>query len=175
MGRDTGVPVGDGLSLRLIRPDDAPGLIALHDRLSLHTSYQRFFAAMRRLPPDWARYLANVDYRTRLAVVIERAGADGPELIGVGRYEPTAQPDTAEVALVVQDGWQGKGLGEILLRELIAAATVRGIRRFRAYVLSDNVRMLRLLSRHTSVIERRTTGGVTELLFEPMSQARDTR
>jgi RimJ/RimL family protein N-acetyltransferase len=172
---DPGVPVGDGLSLRLIRPDDAPRLIALHERLSLHTAYQRFFAAMRRLPPDWARYLADVDYRTRLAVVIERAGADGPELIGVGRYEPTAEPDTVEVALVVQDGWQGKGLGKILLRELLAAAAVRGIRRFRAYVLSDNARMLRLLSRHTSILERRTLAGVTELLFEPMSPAQATR
>ena len=161
------MPLEDGLALRLIRPDDAPRLIALHERLSLHTSYQRFFAAMRRLPPDWAKYLANVDYRRRLALVIERAGDNGPELIGVARYEPTTEPDTAEVAFVVQDGWQGKGLGTILLRELIAAATARGIRRFRAYVLSENKRMLHLLSTHTRIIERHTAAGVTELLVEP--------
>ena len=169
-GADTSVAIEDGVSLRLIRSDDAARLIAFHERLSLHTAYQRFFAAMRRLPPDWARYLANVDYRTRLALVIEHAGDNGPELIGVGRYEPTAQPDTVEVAFVIQDGWQGKGLGRILLHELIAAANARGIRHFRAYVLSENARMLRLLSRHTRIIERRTAGGVTELLFERMSQ-----
>jgi RimJ/RimL family protein N-acetyltransferase len=162
------LPIDGGLALRLIRSDDAPRLIALHERLSLHTAYQRFFAAMRRLPPDWANYLANVDYHTRLALVLERASDDGPELVGVARYEPTAEADTVEVAFVVQDGWQGKGLGKILFRELIAAATARGIRRFRAYVLADNTRMLRLLSAHSRILERHTAAGVTELLFEAL-------
>jgi RimJ/RimL family protein N-acetyltransferase len=156
-----------GLRLRLIRPDDEPRLIALHARLSEHTAYQRFFTAMRRLPIDWAHFLANVDYQTRFAIVIERQDVAGPEIIAVGRYEPTTDPDVAEVAFVVQDGWQGKGLGRMLLRELLAAAQARGIRRFRAYVLADNVRMLRLLSHHTKIVERRIGGGVAELLFEP--------
>lgn len=155
-----------GLRLRLIRPDDEARLIALYDRLSRHTAYQRFFTAMRRLPPDWAHFLANVDSQKRLALVIEAPGPDGPEVIAVARYEPTSEPGVAEVAFVVQDGWQGKGLGRRLLRELLAAAAARGIRRFRAYVLADNVRMLRLLSRYTHLLERRTASGVTELLFE---------
>jgi len=156
--------LGSGLRLRLIRPDDEPRLIALYGRLSRHTAYQRFFAAMKRLPTDWAHFLANVDYRTRLALVIERLDAD--ELIAVARYEPTGDPEVAEVAFVVQDGWQGKGLGRLLLHELLAAAGARGIRRFRAYVLADNSRMLRLLSRYTRLLERKTEAGVTELVFE---------
>ncbi len=64
-----------GLRLRLIRPDDEPRLVALYDRLSRHTAYQRFFTVMRRLPIDWAHFLANVDYQTRLALVIERRGS----------------------------------------------------------------------------------------------------
>src|ERR1051326_4501615 len=67
----------EGLRLWLIRPDDAPRLIALYDRLSRHSAYQRFFAAMKRLPPDWAELLANVDYQTRLAPVIETPGPTG--------------------------------------------------------------------------------------------------
>ena len=156
-----------GLRLRLIRPDDEPRLIALHDRLSEQTAYQRFFTVMRRLPTNWAHFLANVDYRTRLALVIERQAAESIELIAVGRYEPTADPDIAEVAFVVQDGWQGQGLGRLLLRELLAAAEARGIRKFRAYVLADNRRMLQLLSRHTKVVERRRDGSVVDVLFEP--------
>jgi RimJ/RimL family protein N-acetyltransferase len=156
-----------GLRLRLIRPDDAPRLSALYDRLSRHTAYQRFFSAMRRLPLDWAHFLANVDYRERLALVIERDGPEGPELIAVGRYEPAGEAGEAEVAFVVQDGWQGKGLGRLLLRELLAAAAARGIGRFRAFVLADNFRMLRLLGRHTRVLQRKTEAGVTEVLFEP--------
>ena len=133
----------------------------------MHTAYQRFFTALKRLPTNWAHFLANVDYEKRLALVIETPGPDGPELVAVARYEPTREPEVAEVAFVVQDAWQGKGLGRLLLRELLAAAGTRGIRRFRAYVLADNVRMLRLLSRHTRILERRTASGVTELLFEP--------
>jgi len=156
-----------GLRLRLIAPEDEPRLMALHERLSQHTAYQRFFTILKRLPINWAHFLANVDYQTRLALVIEARGSEGPELIAVGRYEPTRDPEVAEVAFVVQDGWQGKGFGRLLLRELLTAATARGIRRFRAYVLTDNVRMLRLLSRYTHVLERKTDSGVIDLLFEP--------
>ena len=84
--------------LRPIRPDDAERLVSLHGRLSEQTVYQRFFTVMRRLPTDWARYLADVDYRRRLALVVERRGADGPELVGVARYEPTSEPGRVEVA-----------------------------------------------------------------------------
>jgi RimJ/RimL family protein N-acetyltransferase len=158
--------IDGGLRLRLIRPDDEPRLIALHERLSAQTAYQRFFTVMRRLPMNWAHFLANVDYHTRLALVIERQGAGGPELIAVGRYESTKDLDIAEVAFVVQDGWQGQGLGRILLHELLAAAAARGIRRFRAYVLAENRRMLHLLSRYTTIVERRLDAGVVDLVFE---------
>ena len=154
----------DGLGLRLIRPDDEPRLVALHSQLSRHTAYQRFFAAMQRLPPDWARFLANVDYQSRLAIVVERS--DTNELVAVGRYEPSGEAGVAEVAFVVQDAWQGKRLGRLLLEELLAAAEARGIRRFRAYVLADNFRMLRLLSRYTRILQRRIESGVADLLFE---------
>ena len=152
-----------GLRLRLIRSDDEPRLVALYDRLSQHTAYQRFFTLMKRLPTNWAHFLANVDYQTRLALVIERTDAD--ELVAVGRYEATTDPAVAEVAFVVQDGWQGKGLGRVLLRELIAAAEARGIRRFRAYVLAGNSRMLGLLSHDTRILERHTESGVADVLF----------
>jgi L-amino acid N-acyltransferase YncA len=155
-----------GLRLRLIRPDDEPRLIALHERLSAQTAYQRFFTVMRRLPTNWAHFLANVDYRTRLALVIERQEGGVAELIAVGRYEATTEAGVAEVAFVVQDRWQGKGLGRLLLLELLAAAEARGIKKFRAYVLADNRRMLHLFARYTRVVERRLDAGVIDLVFE---------
>lgn len=72
-----------------------------------------------------------MDYRHRLALVAERDVRDGPELIAVGRYEPTGEEAVAEVALVVEYGWQSRGLGETLLARVLAAAEARGIRRFR--------------------------------------------
>jgi GNAT superfamily N-acetyltransferase len=157
---------GSRVHLRAIRPDDEPRLVALYDRLSQHTAYQRFFTVMRRLPPDWAHFFANVDYRRRLAIVAEREVDREWELVGVGRYEPSGEgADTAEVAFVVEDGWQGKGLGTILLEEILRAGEARGHRRFRAYVLADNHRMLDLLNRRTQVEQRKIEDGVVSLLF----------
>jgi len=155
---------GARLRIRPITPDDEARLSTLYDRLSRQTAYQRFFTIMRRLPPDWAHILANVDYRRRMALVAETAG-EAPELIAVARYEPTGEPDVAEVAFVVQDAWQNRGLGTILLDDLLRAGAARGIRRFRAYVLSDNHRMLDLLARFTDVERRTLEQGVTELTF----------
>jgi GNAT superfamily N-acetyltransferase len=165
------ITLRDGTTLRLrpIRPEDAPQLMLFYDRLSRHTAYQRFFSIMKRLPPDWARMLATVDYRRRLALVAERGPACAPELVGVGRYEPTDDPDTVEVAFVVQDGLQGLGLGAILLRHLLEAAAARGIHRFCAYVLADNTRMLDLLTRFTDIRERHLEAGVVALRFERRS------
>jgi len=63
---------GSYLRIRPIRPDDEPRLVDLYGRLSEHTAYQRFFTLMRRLPPSWFHFFANVDYRNRLALVAER-------------------------------------------------------------------------------------------------------
>jgi acetyltransferase len=156
---------GARLRLRPIRPEDQDRLIALYDRLSRHTAYQRFFTVMKRLPPDWAHLLANVDYERRLALLAEHGPPEAPELVGVARYEPTDRADTAEIAFVIQDGWQNRGLGTLMLDALLAAAEARGIRRFRAYVLASNIRMIDLLVRFTDVQERRTESGVTELLL----------
>jgi RimJ/RimL family protein N-acetyltransferase len=161
------VTLKDGFSTRIrpIRPDDEPQLVNLYERLSRHTAYQRFFTVLRRLPSDWYHFFANVDYVRRLALVAERETVAGVQLIGVGRYEPSEEPDTAEVAFVVEDGWQGRGLGGILLDAVLGAAEARGIRRFRADVQADNHRMLRLLATRTEVDERKTEEAVTGLRF----------
>ena len=156
---------GSDLRIRPIRPDDEPRLLDLYGRLSEHTAYQRFFTLMRRLPPSWFHFFANVDYRNRLALVAERDTAAGLELVGVGRYEPAEEEGTAEVALVVQDGWQGRGLGSLLMGDVLSAGQARGIRRFRAYVLADNERMLRLLRTRVQILERKLEEGVVALTF----------
>jgi RimJ/RimL family protein N-acetyltransferase len=156
-----GVPV----FIRAIRPEDADRLIAFYDRLSQHTAYQRFFTILNRLPPDWARMLANVDYVKRLALVAEVETPAGLELIGVARYEPTDRADTVEVAFVIQDAWQNKRMGTTLLHDLLRAAEARGIHRFRAYVLASNARMLDLIKRFTTVTERSLEQGVVAVTF----------
>ncbi len=164
---DREVTLKDGTRVRIrpILPEDESRLVTLYGQLSPHTKYQRFFAIMKRLPPDWAHYFANVDFRRRMALVAERDLDWRPELIGVARYEPSEEQDTAEVAIVVQDYWQGKGLGTILLDDILRAGEASGIRRFRAYALADNHRMLAMLSRLTDIQQRKIEQGVVEILF----------
>ena len=162
--RELALRDGTRVRMRPIRPDDAPRLVALYEHLSGDTRYQRFFSTMRRLPPDWARFLAAVDYTRRFALVAEAPG-DAETLIAVARYEPAGEPDTVEVAFVVQDAWQGRGLGTLLFQELLAAAAGNGIRRFRAWVLAENRRMLGLIARLGDVQDRAFEQGVVELTF----------
>src|SRR5262245_38574022 len=158
--RDGGV-----VNIRPIVPGDAARLQQFHGRLSRDSAYQRFFAIVKRLPPDWARVLATVDYRLRLALIVEASTTSGPELIAVGRYDAIDELDTAEVAFVVQDNWQNRGLGTILFDEILRAAAARSYRRFRAFVLADNRRMLGLITRFARVESRKSEHGVTELVF----------
>jgi RimJ/RimL family protein N-acetyltransferase len=164
--RDVALRDGAKVHIRPIRPDDAPRLVAAYERLSAHSAYQRFFSAMRRLPPDWARFLATVDYQTRLALIAERPVAGDVELLGVARYEPT-HDDAPEVAFVILDAWQNRGLGTVLFQALLEAGATRGFRRFRAWILADNLRMLDLIHRHCTIEQRRRDGAVFELVFAP--------
>jgi len=160
--RDVALKNGTRVHIRPIRAADAAQLVAAYERLSAHSAYQRFFSMMRRLPPDWARFLATVDYQRRMALVAERP--DDDELLGVARYEPS-DDGTPEVAFVVLDAWQNQGLGTLLFHALLEAASARGFGRFRAHVLADNVRMLDLISRFGDVQHRRRDGAVIELVF----------
>jgi GNAT superfamily N-acetyltransferase len=156
---------GSLVHLRPILPDDASRLQEFHRRLSSDTAYHRFFTIVKQLPPDWARVLVTVDYHRRLALVGEARTSTGPELIAVGRYDEIDEKDTVEVAFVVQDSWQNRGLGTILFDEILRAATARSYRRFRAYVIADNRRMLDLITRFTRVESRTTDHSVTEVVF----------
>ena len=162
---------GTRVRLRPIRPQDEERLIALYGRLSAETARQRFFTTMKWLPRAWACYFANVDYRDRFAVVAERDVADPAPLVGVARYESVGTPGSAELALVVEDAWQGLGLGTTLLHALLQAAGERGIHEFRADVLADNRRMLHLLARHLDIVEQTTQEGVTELVARRRADA----
>ena len=150
---------GRAAHLRPIRPEDAPALRSFGERLSPETVYFRFFSPRHHIGDEEIAHYATVDYHDRLALI---AVVDG-ELVAVARYdrcgvkapgpdEPgTAAPndgetgpvlDEAEVAFVVRDDHQGRGLGTVLLEHLASAAVQRGIGRFVADTLPENYRML---------------------------------
>ena len=128
---------GGTCHLRPITPDDAPRLVAFHSRLSAQTVYYRFFAPYPSLTERDVDRFTDVDHRDRVALV----ATIGDQVIGVVRYE-RLDADEAEVAFVIEDAHQGRGLGTIFLEHIAQAARERGIRRFTAEVLPDNARML---------------------------------
>ncbi len=140
---------GPRVTLRAIRPDDAPRLQALHARLSPESILLRFLGCTKELPRDQAERLANVDYRTRMAIVATLAMAGDEHIVGVARYEPIRSdaPGVAEAAVVVEDRYQERGLGKLLLARLVNYARAQGVRTFVATVYAENTRILHLLQK----------------------------
>lgn len=135
------VVLADGgvVHVRPIRPDDAERLVRFHATLSDDTRYYRFFGPRPQLSPKEVEHFCTVDYVDRLAFVALSAG----EIVAVARYD-RMDPNDAEVAFVIGDAHQGRGLGTLLLEYLAEAARARGITRFSADVLPTNRRMLRV-------------------------------
>ncbi|HUF33091.1 MAG TPA: GNAT family N-acetyltransferase [Acidimicrobiales bacterium] len=129
---------GGTVHLRPITAGDADALVALHNRLSDRTIHFRFFSPRPRLSARDIERFTVVDHDDRVALVAQL----GDDMIAVARYDRIPGSDDAEVAFVVEDLHQGRGLGTIMLEHLAAAARERGISRFVAETLPDNRRMI---------------------------------
>jgi acetyltransferase len=133
------------VTVRAIRPEDEPLIIALHGRHSAHTIRMRFFGLVRTLSREGLTCLCHLDYDREMALVAERREGDEVRLLGVSRYSLDPETGVAEFALVVEDAFQGKGLGRHLLERLIAIARERGVRWLVGLVLAENGPMLGLM------------------------------
>jgi RimJ/RimL family protein N-acetyltransferase len=140
---------------RQIRPDDWRKLQSFHARLSPSTVQHRFHGAKRELSIPLAHTFADVDGVNDVAIVAT-TGTWG-RIIGVARYFRVA-PSTAEVAFVVEDAYQGRGIGGHLMRHLRELALANGVTVFVAEVLSDNTAMFRLLNKVGPTRMRRDRG-----------------
>jgi GNAT superfamily N-acetyltransferase len=147
VGGDAGLPavvtLRDGASVELARmaPDDGGRLLRFHHTLSPDTIYFRFFGVHPELRSEELFRFTHVDHSNREAIV---AVSDG-EIVGVARFDRSADGTEAEVAFVVADAWQGRGLGRQLFARLADMAGAVGITRLVAHTLAENRRMLRLL------------------------------
>jgi acetyltransferase len=158
--------------IRPIRPDDKALLAAGMEHLSEHSAYQRFLVPKRGLTVAELRYLTEVDFRDHVALVAVRP--EEPDvLVGVGRWIRSAHdPEVAEIAFVVADGLQNHGLGTALAEGLADAARDRGVRRFVATMLPDNLAAHRLFARVAQEREVTQSGTLHELRGELSPAAR---
>jgi RimJ/RimL family protein N-acetyltransferase len=143
---------GRRCEVRPITADDASALTAFHARLSAKSIYFRFFAPYPVLTADDVERFTVVDYRDRFAVVV----IANDLLVGVARYERMAQTE-AEIAFLIEDTYQGAGLGTILLERLAVAASDSGISRLVAEVMPSNTRMIAVFE-HAGFTSHQATG-----------------
>jgi GNAT superfamily N-acetyltransferase len=132
---------GRQVVLRRTVRDDAPRLASLCERLSAHTSRLRFRHVGRRLSSEEAVQLADIDQVSNAAVV----ALDADRVIALGTLHRLGDDPQAELTLLVDDAYQGRGLGRRLLAWLIQAARERHYHLLLGELLPDNERMLRLL------------------------------
>jgi acyl-CoA synthetase (NDP forming)/GNAT superfamily N-acetyltransferase len=165
---------GSAVHMRQIRPEDALAIVDFHARMSDRTRYLRYFSPYPTIPERDLERFVNVDHRGREAFVI----VSGPRIMAVGRYERLG-PDSpeAEVAFVVEDAHQGRGIGSVLLEHLADAARENGITRFVAEVLPQNGGMLRVFNDTGYQVQRQYADGVVHLSFPiaPTEKSREVQ
>ncbi len=159
---------GTQVVIRPIVPEDAEHLQDTFDHLSMETIYLRFLSFKKELPDEEARVLATVDYSSRMAFVAVCQKNQRDIVVGVSRYAMlnTSQPETAESAVVVQDEYQGKGIGKLLLWRLVNYARGKGIHFLRGNLQMGNTRMLDLVKRSGLPYKQRYAEGVWEVSID---------
>jgi acetyltransferase len=138
---------GTRVTIRTMRPTDREIEDQFVRRLTPTSKYYRFHSALRELTAAMLDHFTNVDYPDEMALIATIREADTEREIGVARYVRPPGHDTAEIAIVVSDEWQGKGIGGRMLVDLRDIAHRAGIRHLEARILPDNRRMLQLAQR----------------------------
>ena len=162
------LPDGTQILIRPIRADDKRYLEIGLRHLSDETVHRRFLSPKRSFSRAELRYLTEVNGRDHVALVAEYPGEPVRRLIAVGRFVRSHEdPEAAEVAIVVADDWQRRGVGSQVSDLLADEARRHGIRRFTATMASDNIPAQRLMQRLHWRLQSRPAGhGVSELVLD---------
>jgi len=152
--------LADGSVLRIRRfvEPDAPKLRRFYLGLSAQSLYRRFMTPVPRLPEGILAYLCETDRLDREVVVVTCRD----EIVAEGRYHRRHGTDEAEIALVVADPWQGRGIGGALAARLAEMARRRGVLAFTGAMLADNDAAKGLLGSAAPTADRRVRSGELE-------------
>ena len=132
------------VTFRTLLPDDQEIEAAFVRNLSDESRYSRFHGALRELTPEMLRRFTHLDYPLQMALIATIPEGSLERQIGVARYATANIDEPAEVAVVVADDWQGRGIATELLTHLRSTAVDAGIADLYVSVLANNRRMLSL-------------------------------
>ncbi len=153
------LPDGTRLRVRPMADDDEERLVAFHARLSPESQRLRFFSPHPRLSDREVTRFVHVDGDARVAIVAE---CDG-DIVAVARFDRFVESTDAEAAFVVQDSFQGRGLGSVLLERLAACAREQGVEQLVASTLPENKRMLHVFRKFSTEVKTSFEDGVVHV------------
>jgi acetyl coenzyme A synthetase (ADP forming)-like protein len=159
--RDVVLVDGSTACIRTVRAEDGPLLAALHARLSQETVRLRYLGAHPRLSEEEVARLVGADADMRVLVV-----ARGNQLIAVAQYDRVPGSDVAEVAFVVDDAYQGLGLGTLLLEYLASEGRRHGLKRFAADTFLENNQMVQVFRDAGFTQRSRLESGVIRVVMD---------
>jgi acetyltransferase len=160
---------GTAVLLRPIRPEDEPAEHEMLSSLSEDTLRARFFSVIKNISHEWLILFCNIDYDRHMAIVAELRENGKKKMIGVARLVMNQDLTSGEVAVLVHDRFQGKGLGYKLVEVLIEIARERGLEDVRADVLTENKKMLRIF-RCLGFTTRPVSDGTSEAVLKLKEQ-----
>ena len=154
---------GSEVLVRPVRPEDKDLLTELVAGLGEESRYRRFMSPITQLPDRMLAQLTELDHHDSEALVA--LDAEGRRCLGVSRYTGRIGTDqrVAEVATVVADAWQGRGLARVLVERLIGRARAEGIERLVALIGKRNRQALRLFEKQLGFGRRGIESGMVEM------------
>ena len=137
---------GRQIEIRALRHEDEADMLAAVGKTSAQSLQRRFFVMKRHFSEKERAFFMDVDFKSHVAIVAVAEEAGQKIIVGGGRYI-VFEPGRAEMAFVVIDAWQGRGLGSLLMRHLIKLASAAGLHELTAEVLPENGAMLKVFGK----------------------------
>lgn len=157
---------GTEIFFRPIKPTDEPAFAEMLYSLSEESVRTRYMTRTVAFPHKDIQQLTNIDYKKDLAIVGVVPGVSGEEIVAIAQYFLDPKTQAAEVAFLVQDEWQQKGMGTFLLEYVTKIARQRGVKRFYAKVLPNNKPMLAIFHNSGFKVNTEFDGDVYSITYD---------
>ncbi len=161
---------GTQIFFRPVKPTDEPALSEMLYSLSNQSVHTRYFTYTMTFPHKDVQKLTNIDYRSDIAIVGVVPSPTGEDIVAIAQYFLDPKTQAAEVAFIVQDEWQQKGMGTFLMDYLAKIARQRGVHRFYAKVLPVNKPMLAIFHNSGFKVNTEFDGEAYSVAFDLTKQ-----
>ncbi|MHC4619083.1 MAG: GNAT family N-acetyltransferase [Planctomycetota bacterium] len=161
---------GTQIFFRPVKPTDEPALSEMLYSLSEESVQKRYMTRTKAFPHKDVQELTNIDYQNDLAIVGVVPRVSGEEIVAIGQFFLDPKTQAAEVAFLVQDEWQKKGMGTFLLEYITQIAKQCGVKRFYAKVLPNNKPMLAIFHNSGYKVNTEFDGEVYNITYDLLKE-----